>query len=675
MAKELTVKDRKNLRIAEESSKFFSTLWNEYQTATSAHRRRQSDFYKQYRGIPNRKNYEGFANVFVNETLSAVESITAQEMGSLFSESKYVMLTPQEKTDETKVKLNESLLLYYLEKIGHKSKLLRQVRQKNKYGTTWAKVFWDFQEKDVITKERAGVFVKKVVRDFPNYHYIDSVDIACDPGKPDIESMDWIIWRKRVTWDYIKKRERDTLYSKSQVSKIDRNKSQSKEFLSGKKERLNTIGINYQYFDKGLYDILECWAIVPRWWVDDDIDVHSEEAHELVESICECELDGPTLRLERNPFWHQEKPFVMGHFIQVDDETNGIGVCEIAESLQQELNDKRNQSLDHATEQIAPPLMVDVTKQIPDADLEIKPRKKIHVSGNPTNAVVPLQLGGNYQEQAYFDSVIKQDIRNHTSATNPIQGFGANKESTAFEVNELVQRGSARIHVSTIDFGDKFLKRLYRLMWKMFPQYLTTEKVIKILGKDGAKWETVTPEDVIEDVDIVQKIPTDVDSRSIVRNQMIQFLTQIAPFYPKILIGKLVRKVYALFPFEDVDEVVPEIETEIGQNELTNEQEIQVLLLGQRIDVKYWEDHISKIQTLINYVNKFGNQLDAKAKEAINDKINQHAKYLSVLEQMQMQAQQQPGGNGKRPGAVPQGKPRAGGGAVDTFSQMAGSLT
>ena len=156
---------------------------------------------------------------------------------------------------------------------------------------------------------------------------------------------------------------------------------------------------------------------------------------------------------------------------------------------------------------------------------------------------------------------------------------------------------------------------------------------------------------------------------------MIQFLTQIAPFYPKILIGKLVRKVYALFPFEDVDEVVPEIETEIGQNELTNEQEIQVLLLGQRIDVKYWEDHISKIQTLINYVNKFGNQLDAKAKEAINDKINQHAKYLSVLEQMQMQAQQQPGGNGKRPGAVPQGKPRAGGGAVDTFSQMAGSLT
>src|SRR3990167_3111148 len=164
------------LKAADQSTDYVSKYWDNHQQATAPRRQRLADWYKQYRGIPNRKSYDGFANVVVNETLEACESITAQEVRNLFADHRYVMLLPKEETDKRKAFLNEALLQDSLDKIGHKSKLIRQLRQKNKYGTTWAKVFMDHQSKDIITKKSGGQFVKTVVRNCPNYHYLDILD-------------------------------------------------------------------------------------------------------------------------------------------------------------------------------------------------------------------------------------------------------------------------------------------------------------------------------------------------------------------------------------------------------------------------------------------------------------------------------------------------------------------
>lgn len=626
----------KNLVLVE-ASDYVSKIWSDCRSATTSYRNKLSDYYKQYRGIPNRRNYEGLANVFVNETLEAAESITAQELHTIFGEPKPVLVQGREQTDQVKATLIENLMEYYLDMMGWKAKVLRQLRQKNKYGTTIARVCWCYEEKEITERTPNGLQkARKITKNHPDLEYIDLGDVALDPGKPDIDKMDWIIVRKRVTWDYIKERERRALYSAEQVLKIKSGGTEGGGTNEKRKENLQAIGINYYHFDDNLYEILEYWGKAPRWWVDDKIDINSEEAYEMVECVMECVNDGPILRLERNPYWHQEKPFVMGHFIQVDDEAYGMGVCEISEYLQQELNDKRNQLLDHATEQIAPPLIINRAATIDDAQIQLKPFQKIKSDIPGDQAISPMRLGGNPMENVTMDNIIKQDIRNQTGATNPVQGVSSNKDQTAFEISTLQNRGSARINISTMDFSEKFLKRAYRLMYAMIQQYIDRAMAVRIVGKDGIRWEQVTPEDVACDYDLIPRIATDMDNRSIVRNQLIQFVTQIAPFYPRTNIYKLVKKIYSLFGFEDVDEVIPEPPTEMGQSALSNEEELQVLLMGQKIDVKFFEDHLGKLQFLMQFINQFGNQLQPKAKDAIQDKINQHMNYLKTLEQAAM---------------------------------------
>ena len=110
------------------SAEYVTDLWKDSQSATTQFRARLSDFYKQYRGIPNRKNYEGLANVFVNETLEACESIVAQEVHTIFGEPRPVMVQGREETDAIKSQLVENLMEYYFDMMGFKSKIIRQVR-------------------------------------------------------------------------------------------------------------------------------------------------------------------------------------------------------------------------------------------------------------------------------------------------------------------------------------------------------------------------------------------------------------------------------------------------------------------------------------------------------------------------------------------------------------------
>ena len=80
---------------------------------------------------------------------------------------------------------------------------------------------WCYEEKDITQRTPQGITeTKKITKNHPDIEYLDLLDVAVDPGKPDIDKMDWVIVRKRCTWDYIKDRERRGLYSADQVAKI-----------------------------------------------------------------------------------------------------------------------------------------------------------------------------------------------------------------------------------------------------------------------------------------------------------------------------------------------------------------------------------------------------------------------------------------------------------------------
>jgi hypothetical protein len=650
--------------VAEESGNYVCELWDNYQSQTNDFRRRIVDYYKQYIGVPNRQNYSGMANVFVNETLEAVETIVAQEEMILNSEPKPVMLLGREETDQENAEVNEELMCYYLDQMNYRQKRLQCSKYRIKYGTVFGKLSWQYEEKTMNFRVRQpdgniGMSSgRHAVKDHPKLQLLDILDCAYEPGKGSVEDMKWFIIRKRVDWDYIKGMERKGLYSSQQVEKIDKSLSKSHDYLNQKKQRLAAIGITDLGVDDE-YEILETWITVPRWWVTEETE--AEDAQEMVEAVIEVLYPHKiTLRLEENPYWHKEKPVLMAHYLQVDDEANGVGVCQIAERLQQELNDKRNQLLDHASLQIRPPLIRNSTSGIDKADIKFEPNHVIDSNMEPDRSIGPMKIGGNPFENVTTDQVVKQDIRNNTGATNPVQGIGSNKDTTATEIATLERRGGSRINVSTMDFGEKFLKRMFRLLYKLMQQFVPMEKAVRIVGKEGMKWVKVTPEQLIHEYDIIPRIPTDIESRTIMRNQLIQFLGTVAQSYPQVNAYKLVKRIYGLFGFNDVEQIVPEPPTERGQQDISMQQEIMVLSMGQKIDVKYYDNHLQKLAVLSQFLMENQANMSPQALAAFQDKIQQHTKYLQALEQMMATMGEQPGGQRPAPrkGAVPAGRPR-----------------
>lgn len=628
--------ESRKVLVQDQAAEVVLKLWNDNLKNTQKYRNKIVDWYKQYRGIPNRKHYQGLANVFVNETLSAVESIVAQIYQTLRIDPTSFYAKPGEETDKKIVELGEELVESSLENMSFDSKLLQHIRQAVKYGTTVAKVYKRLETKPGFKRnvsEEMGVKFSNVQEseiityDDVDIEYIDLMDVAFDPGKQNVESMDWVIIRRRVTMDDLKAKQRQGLYGN--VDKISQPSGTKNYNQNDKEKKLTAIGIT-QTQNLDMLELYEFWGKAPKYWIDDELDLNSPEAEEMVEAVIEV-VGNVIVRLNFNPYWHQQKPIILARYIAVDDEAYGIGVCEILEYLQEELNAKRNQALDAVTLRIFPPLEKLRSANIDNRDVVMTPRKIIpsDVKGgiNPLNAI------GEISSASLLENVVKQDMHNNSGATASVQGLTEKGEQTAFEVNVLQTRGASRINVASIDFANSFLRPLYKMIYKIHQQYTTIEKVVARSGKKGIRWIKWTPEDVAIDFDFIPVVPTDIDNRIIVRNQMIQFIGQIAKFYPQVNAYKMVRKIYTLFGFEDADEIVPEPDTEKGQADLSPEEEIILLEMGQKIDVKFWENHFQKLSSLIPYLQQNQKRLTQKAIDTFQDKINQHQRYLTNLEQ------------------------------------------
>ena len=622
------------------AQKYVTDLWDTYQNATKDRRKNLCDYYKQYRGLSNRKNYQGFADVVVNETLEATEAIVAQIFNTIYSESKYLRVVGREENDQSKEELIEGLMYYLLEEMGEKKKVLRNLRQMVSYGTTRAKLSWKYKKQTMrFMQDGKMVSTDVVTANHPELTFIDLLDIAVDT-KPDMEDRKWVIWRKRMTKEDVDNEVRGLRYSAKQAEKLNYKKNAMSEQLYTSKQKNNSGGMNLDFLEEGQVYVLEFWGIAPRWWVDESVDLNSPDAKEWVPSTIEVCGD-VVLRMVEEPYDHKEIPFLEGHYIQFDGEPEGIGACEISASLQQELNDKRNQLLDHTSLSIFPPLVINTLSGIRKAMVKILPHFLIESNVSAQNAISAVNIGGSPIQNLQIDPVIKQDIRNMTGATNPVQGIKSSGDTTAYETSVLERRGSSRIGVATVDFGEKFLRRMYMLIFKKARQYITTEMAIRIMGKEGVKWVKVSPQDLLSNFDFYHVIPTDLESRVIIRNQMIQFLQSLASFYPRINVYGIARKIYASFGFSDTDEIIPAPETERGRKDLTDEQELYVLIQGQMIKAKFYDDHLAKLAMLQQYLNSNQQSLSEEARVAFQDKIGQHLSYLKILEEKVQNAEGQ----------------------------------
>jgi len=164
--------------------------------------------------------------------------------------------------------------------------------------------------------------------DFIDADPVDITKIFPDPRASNLKTAEWVIHRDWVEYDKLIEMAKQGFYKKSTVDELEEFLESVTKVDEDKTERLSSIDKDQSYaFDheRKTVEILEYWD------------------REQVVSIAGRQV---VLKQEENPF-HGLLPFIMTRYTTVPHEFYGIGIPEMAETLQNELNDLRNQRMDN----------------------------------------------------------------------------------------------------------------------------------------------------------------------------------------------------------------------------------------------------------------------------------------------------------------------------------------
>lgn len=176
-------------------------------------------------------------------------------------------------------------------------------------------------------------------QDNPVQEHVSLYDFLVPAGSLDHQSAAWCGERLMLTWQQLDSRVRAGVYQGSgalqQWMARDRG-----SWLRDELERINL-------FHSGLANRFEIWET----WLDFDI----RGAGEPCPIVLSVHLPSMTpLRIDYNPFFHQERPFEVGRFLRQEKQFYGLGVMEMNEMFQEEVTTMHNQRIDANTISNAP---------------------------------------------------------------------------------------------------------------------------------------------------------------------------------------------------------------------------------------------------------------------------------------------------------------------------------
>ena len=89
---------------------------------------------------------------------------------------------------------------------------------------------------------------------------------------------------------------------------------------------------------------------------------------------------------------------------------------------------------------------------------------------------------------------IKNSIRETTASNEVVKGVGAEgAKTTATEINAQIAGAGQRINLKVTQIENGYFHRVAQIVFEMIKLYVTEPMMVRIVGKDGAKWEEFNP--------------------------------------------------------------------------------------------------------------------------------------------------------------------------------------
>lgn len=208
---------------------------------------------------------------------------------------------------------------------------------------------------------------------------------------------------------------------------------------------------------------------------------------EPVELVCTIHIPTRTyLRIDLNPFFHQEKPYSAARFMVVEDRFYGMGLCEMLEMAQVETSTMHCQRIDNGTIRNTA-LFKAKRGGVIKADEPVWPGR-IFLVDNPQTDMEPMQMGYQAESTIPEEELLINYARQRSGVSTYEQGGAGNPAisySTATTTIQMIQQGRLKLD-GTLREIQKALSETGQRVTELYQQFNQGDKAIQVMGdKDG----------------------------------------------------------------------------------------------------------------------------------------------------------------------------------------------
>ena len=347
-----------------------------YDWRSQAYHAKWDKYERNYRNIydPNikAKKEPWQCTMFIPATVKDVEVISCALTKIASGKKRPIAIEPREAGDELQAELNTDLLDYYREKGDYEIARYDAVKEACIFGSGFMKLFWEKKTaprrivKPVVEgilpammkfrmpqvtgqkQEWQDVLVKNGVR----YQHVHIRNIFLEPNSLNLSRL---IHRDKLTYNELKQMADLGHFDKEAVNDLwmVREGDNFDEDISPLKyeQNLNDPKLPRPTYDKK-HTVWEYNGPLPKKWIDFDMSEETEELKRKAEVV----TPGTALIASghyflasgESPNYDGEPGFIKMDYIRAG-QTYGIGVAQLIEGLQEELNEVRNQRMDNVS--------------------------------------------------------------------------------------------------------------------------------------------------------------------------------------------------------------------------------------------------------------------------------------------------------------------------------------
>jgi len=445
--------------------------------------------------------------------------------------------------------------------------------QKVLYGTSPIKIHFKSKMKDMFYKDRNGKTkqdkvplvhgVKLEVKDLLKWYVYPETASTLDEVEVVFEDS------------LVLKREAEDLKRYYKIENVPAMNFYSLEQGYSDLYRLQTMGITKsdQFTDDRIY-LTEVWA---------DFDINEGE---FVPCLLTFANQQECVEIRRNPLWFQKPPYVVGRYAKMPaKEFYGRSLSELVRSLQYQINDIGNQTMDSLTYTLNPIVVIDPGLAGDVNSFKIEPGAKW--LGSP--AGIKFQTFQDvssigYQGMQEIRSIIGQVSENSPGIAPQLTG----KVRTATHAGAVEREVQSAMSVDAYNDEADVYNPMCKMIHILLQQYMEKDYVVRVHGPDIGQYTNmmVKPSDLAGDADFIWKGLSEEQASNIKSQQLLNMYNlaiQASQFMPnEIDLKKLFQIVVKkAFNFDQLEDIFVSV-----RDQKTVDPDIENIALKQGQDVK-----------------------------------------------------------------------------------------